>query len=215
MYARFDDEDDDPRALASAGAFKVPDRDYYRKNFSAFPSVNTMLSLQCRPATQAFRDAAMPQPHFNSLADIVTPYGNLYNPADGICCHFLRRGQTKPNKVGFHCATWSPDSRWLVLGTQHGDLALWEGEGLKVYKLISVPAHKDFHRDGSVKEKYGITAMAWKRHGNLMVTGDERGVLQFCDEAFRTTGLIEDAHKQKAVRGLSFSPLDTKLASCR
>eukprot|EP01039_Chlorochromonas_danica_P001980 gene1980-2160_t len=206
---RYDDEEDRPSA--GNGSYKIPDRDYYRKNFSGFSSVHNFLSSHYDMREQ---QRAFPLPHFSSLADIVPPYGSLSNPSDGVCCHFLRRGFTKPTKVPFNCAVWSADSRWLVLGTQTGDLALWEGEGLKVYKVVSVPAHKEFYGDGDrIKEQIPITAMAWKRYGNLLVTGDNRGLIQYCDETFRNVFVTKDAHAQ-AVRGLSFAPLDTKLVSC-
>jgi WD40 repeat protein len=199
-------EDDDDRPVAGSGAFKIPDRDFYRKNFCSFFSISNITKIN--------HDRLL-QPHFSSLAAITTPYGNRNNPADGVCCHFLRRGFTKPTKVPFNCAVWSADSRWLVLGTQTGDLALWEEEGLKVYKIVSVPAHKEFYGDGDrIKEQIPITSMASKSYGNLLATGDNRGLIQYCDETFRNVYVTKDAHSQ-AVRGLSFAPMDTKLASCR
>jgi len=100
------------------------------------------------------------------------------------------------------------------LGTQIGDLALWEAEALKVHKIISIPAHKEFHRDSEhVKEEIPITAIAWKHYGNLLVTGDNRGLIQYCDETFRNVFVAKEAHAQ-AVRGLTFAPLDSKMASC-
>jgi len=86
---------------------------------------------------------------------------------------------------------------------------------LKVYKVIPIPAHKEFFDDGSgrIKESIPITAMTLKRFGNDLVTGDQRGLIQYCDETFKYILVIKDAHAG-AVRGLDFSPLDSKLASC-
>jgi polyadenylation factor subunit 2 len=98
-----------------------------------------------------------------------------------------------------------------------------------------------------VKESIPITAMAWNNHGNVVVTGDSRGVMQYCDETFRNITVISEAHRfvtrhiapkgpvatsphslpslppfapslplthaSGAVRGLSYSPLDSKLVS--
>lgn len=209
MAFRF--EDDEDRPIVSSGTYKIPDRDFYRRNFTPFLTMHNLLNRHAHAANP--RETVFHQPHFSSLADILTPYGNLSNPADGVCCHFLKRGFTKPTKVPFNAAVWSADCRWLVLGTQTGDLALWEGEGLKVYKVVSVPAHKEFGDGDRIKEQIPITSMAWKHHGNLLVTADNRGVIQYCDETFRNVFVTKDAHAG-AVRGLSFSPLDTKLASC-
>lgn len=203
------DDDDDVR---DRGGTKIPDRDFFRKNFSTFGSVfNHFHSRLFSYQDNQYED----QPHYSSLTNMRTPYSYLSNPANGVCCHFLRRGFTKPIKVSFNCAVWSADSRWLVLGTQNGDLALWEAEALKVHKVISIPAHKEYFGDGDrIKEQLPITAMAWQRYGNLLVTGDSRGVMQYCDETFHNVSVTKDAHSQ-AIRGLSFSPMDNKLVSCR
>lgn len=91
---------------------------------------------------------------------------------------------------------------------------------MKVHKVISLPAHKEFYAsDGMgggdrIKEQIPITCMSWKHHGNLLVTGDQRGLIQYCDETFRNVTVTREAHGA-AVRGLAFSPIDTKLVSCR
>lgn len=136
------------------------------------------------------------------------------NPATGVCAHFLRRGYTKPIKYQLNTAVWSADGRWLVLGTQSGDFALWEGEQLKVHKVVSVPAHKILTDGGKVQDYVPITAMAWNHHGNSLVSGDEKGVIQYSDESFRSNYVVREAHTG-AVRGLSYSPFDSKIASCR
>lgn len=164
----YQDEDDDRGFQTAAGTFRVPDRDFYRKSISTFGTVVSHFenSLYVR----SFKERRMMQPHFSSLIGLMTPYSNRSNPADGICSHFLRRGFTKPLKIQFNAAVWSADARWLVLGTQTGDLALWEAEALKVHKVISVPAHKEFYGDGDrIKDNVPITAMSWKNHGNLFV----------------------------------------------
>jgi WD40 repeat protein len=210
MY--YDDDDERP-FQTPGGAFRIPDRDFYRKNLSSFGSVYSY--FQNKFYERSFKDRRIMQPHYSSLLKLVTPYGNKSNPADGVCAHFLRRGFTKPLKIQFNTAVWSADARWLVLGTQTGDLALWEGESLKVHKVISIPAHKEFYGDGDrIKENIPITAMAWKNHGNILITGDSKGLIQYCDETFHNVFVKKNAH-DSAVRGLSFSHLDSKLASCR
>ena len=103
-------------------------------------------------------------------------------------------------------------------GTATGDLALWEGEALKVYKVLPIPAHKEFYDDNSGRIKEGISitgervcilpyihayihtyisvpvAVALKRFGNDLVTGDQRGLIQYCDETFKYILIIENAH---------------------
>ena len=106
MYhsSRYNDEDDDFRQVAttSAGTYKIPDRDFYRKNISTFSSV--YLHFQQKLYVRNFLDRRISQPHYSALANTLIPYGSLSNPSDGICCHYLRRGFTKPNKTQFLCA---------------------------------------------------------------------------------------------------------------
>ncbi|RYG63163.1 hypothetical protein EON64_16475, partial [archaeon] len=199
---RYEDDDDRP-VYGTAGNFKVPDRDFYRRNFQCFSSVSNYLEWN---AGWNLYPSTIDQPHFSCVESLVPPYSkSQQNPADGICLHFLRRGFTKPTKIPFTCAVWSSDTRWLVLGTQTGDLALWEAEGLKVNKIVSVPAHKEFTSDGErIKEQFAICAMAWKRFDNLLVTGDSRGVIQYCDETFRNVFLVPLplSHQDDVAEGL-------------
>ena len=204
QYNQQDDEDAVP--------FRIPDRDVYRRNVSSFGSIHAYLSN--RFSIRGYADRRLMQPHYSHLKHIMTPYGNRANPVDGICTRFLRKGLIKPNKIQMNVAVWSADARWLVLGTQSGDIALWEGDTLKVHKVVSVPAHKVLDGD-RVKESIPITAMAWNNHGNVLVTGDNRGTIQYCDETFRNITVINEAHSSgSAIRGLSYSPLDSKLVSC-
>jgi polyadenylation factor subunit 2 len=187
----------------------------FSKNFSTFGSVINHFQQRLYARPDCYRERRFVQPHYSSLINVLTPYGNIKNPSDGVCSHFLRRGFTKPNKIQFNCSSWSADARWLVLGTQTGELALWEGEALKVHKVISIPAHKEYFDDGSgrVKENVPITCLALKKHGSDFVTGDQKGLIQYCDETFKNILVIKEAHSAP-VKGLSFSPLGSKLASC-
>jgi WD domain, G-beta repeat len=148
----------------------------------------------------------------NTFSRVVTPYGNRSTPVDGICTRFLRKGLIKPNKTQMTAAVWSNDARWLALGTQTGDLARWEGDTLKVQKLVSVSAHKTLFDGDRVKEAFAISAMAWDKSSNLLITADTRGTMQYCDETFRNVLVISEAHSG-AVRGVSFSPTGSKIVS--
>ena len=203
-------DDDDIGYIGGGGAFRVPDKDVYRRTFSTFGSVAGY--FKNRLVVRSQKDKRMQQPHYSALrqtAPAFAPYNSL---ADGVCSHFLRRGLIKPNKTQMSTAIWSADARWLVLGTVTGEIALWEGDTLKVHKIVSLPAHKIFEGE-DVVDSVPITSMAWNNHGNLLVSGDREGLIQYCDETFREVKKIPEAHSGP-VRGLSFSPLDLKLVSC-
>jgi hypothetical protein len=122
--------DDDDAIYGTGGAFRIPDKDVYRRMLTSFGTVHNY--FQNRNIVRCSKDRRFLQPHFNSLRDVLAPFANTLNPADGICSHFLRRGLIKPHKTQMTSAVWSTDARWLMLGTVTGDLALWEGDSLKV-----------------------------------------------------------------------------------
>lgn len=208
--SRYNIQDDDDINIGGSGFFRIPDRDVYRRTLTSFGTVHTYFHNRLQGRT--FKDRIILQPHYSSLQNIVAPFGSTAQPADGVCSYFLRRGLIKPNKTQMTTAVWSADARWLVLGTVSGNIALWEGDTLKVHKVVDILAHVTY--DGEKKiEGFAITAMAWSHHRNLLVSGDERGLIQYCDETFREVRTIPEAHSG-AIRGLSYSCLDSKLVSC-
>lgn len=88
MFNRTYNDDDDDRLQTSEGTFRVPDKDFYRKNVSYFNTVYQ--HFQDRFYVRSVQDQRFLQPHFTSAIKIKTPYGNLLNPADGVCAHYLR-----------------------------------------------------------------------------------------------------------------------------
>ncbi len=109
------------------------DKDVYRRMTTTFGTVQNY--FENRHYIGSVRDRRVLQPHHTSLTNLQAPFANSLHPEDGVCSHFLRRGLIKPNKTQMTAAVWSADARWLVLGTVSGDLALWEGDALKVIKL--------------------------------------------------------------------------------
>jgi polyadenylation factor subunit 2 len=204
-----DEPDDDMHQ--GDGEYLMPDRDFYRKKITSFQSVHSY--FESKPLQRSFRERQLLQPHYTALMNRGAPYASAINGqvADGVCAHFLRKGFTKPTKTHFNCALWTSDAKWLVLGTEYGDLATWEGESLKVKKMLSMAPHKVGTGTGPIANT-SITAIAKNRHGRMLVTGDANGLYQFCDETFRTSFIKEEAHNG-AIHGLSFSPSDSKLVS--
>jgi polyadenylation factor subunit 2 len=147
---------------------------------------------------------------------IMTPYSNLATPADGICARCIRKGVTKSAstkmKTPMTSGVWSNDARWLVLGTHTGELARWEGGTLKVQKVVGASAHNNLAEGLVIKEAFPVTAIAWDKVSNLIISADARGTILYSDEAFRGVLVVSDAHSG-AVRGLSFSPSGSKFAS--
>jgi hypothetical protein len=128
--SRYNIDDDDIGYVGGGGSFRVPDRDVYRRNLTTFGTIHNF--FKNRLVVRNFRDRRLQQPHFCSLKSTSAPFSSPISAADGVCSHFLRRGLIKPNKTQMTTAIWSADARWLVLGTITGEVALWEGDTLKV-----------------------------------------------------------------------------------
>ena len=111
-----DVEDEEDGHQAEDGDFKMPDRDFHRKKIHSFQTVHAY--FEARLHERSHRDRRLFQPHFNYYKKRLTPYYSAMkgDASDGICSHFLRKGFTKPQKTHFHCALWSNDGKWLVLG---------------------------------------------------------------------------------------------------
>lgn len=140
-------EDDD----YDAAIINRIEKDFLRRNISQFHTFYNSLHAPLY-STGSRRDRIITQSHYTSAMDMKAPYFQQRTPQEGICTKFLRRGFTKPTKYQLNAAVWSADGRWLVLGTQSGDFALWEGEALKVHKVVSVPAHKVLTDGGKVQD---------------------------------------------------------------
>ena len=56
--------------------------------------------------------------------------------------------------------------------------------------------------------------MTWSNNGTILISGDQSGIIKYFNTSITFVNSISDAHKS-AVRGLSFSPTDSKFASGR
>ena len=122
-------------------------------------SFNSIINKQRQQLTvRSIRDRRLLQPHFQYMQDVTTPSFNRYNPAEGICSHFLLHGFNKLGKAPVHAGCWSSDGRRLVLGTQQGEFTLWEDDTFKFEKLVT--AHLN-----------PIRAMAWSINGQMLLSG--------------------------------------------
>lgn len=57
-----------------------------------------------------------------------------------------------------------------------------------------------------------IRALAWSRNGRIVISGDQTGVIKYFSPQITFVKAISKAHTS-SVRGLSYSPTETKFAS--
>lgn len=58
-----------------------------------------------------------------------------------------------------------------------------------------------------------VRAMTWSRSGSTMVTADNTGVIKYWEQSMTNIQAFS-SHGGQPVRGLSFSPRETKFVSC-
>ncbi|XP_031789343.1 uncharacterized protein LOC100114982 isoform X2 [Nasonia vitripennis] len=109
--------------------------------------------------------------------------------------------KTATNKMRcpIFCMAWTPEGRRLVTGASSGEFTLWNGLTFNFETILQ--AH-----DSPVR------TMVWSHNESWMVTGDHAGYVKYWQSNMNNVKMFQ-AHKE-AIRGLSFSPTDHKLATC-
>ena len=74
-----------------------------------------------------------------------------------------------------------------------------QGDIFKFERVIST------HQDA-------IRALAWSKNGRIIVSGDQSGVIKYFSAQVTNVKIISEAHSS-SVRGLSYSPTETKFVS--
>lgn len=194
-------EYDDEADYVGAGSSS----NFHLQSFTEYMAIDNYLRYQSLAQFSHKQHRHCLQPNITQLVNQKIAYSNTSNPADGICAHFLRKGTIKPKQT-INSAVWSADGRWLVMGTQLGVFSIWEAETLRANRKIS-------SLTSNSSASNAILKLAWNNHGNSLAVAYDSGHIQFFDETYRYSLMINEAHKG-AVRGLSFSPNDTKLCSC-
>ena len=129
--------------------------------------------------------------------DILPPVAYSYQPASTFAVKFAGQAPSK-TRSSVNVASWTPDGRRCLTGTQAGEFCLWDGQTFQFETIIQ--AHDT-----------PIRTMTYTHAGNFLISGDDAGNVRY----WRTNlELVKNfsAHKE-SVRQLSFAPGDLKFAS--
>lgn len=155
-------------------------------------------ALECRVWQRDWRDRYALQPDAMYTPDLLPPPSYPDNPINAVTTRFVKTATNKMRCPIFAVA-WTPEGRRLVTGASSGEFTLWNGLTFNFETILQ--AH-----DSPVR------SMVWSRGEGWMVTGDHSGYVKYWQSNMNNVKMFQ-AHKE-AVRGISFSPSDSKIVTC-
>lgn len=155
-------------------------------------------ALECRVWQRDWRDRQALQPDAMYTPDLLPPPSYPDNPINAVTTRFVKTATNKMRCPIFAVA-WTPEGRRLITGASSGEFTLWNGLTFNFETILQ--AH-----DSPVR------SMVWSHGEGWMVTGDHSGFIKYWQSNMNNVKMYQ-AHKE-AVRGISFSPSDSKLVTC-
>lgn len=144
------------------------------------------------------RDCLAIQPVSSYIPEVLPPFAMEDNPSTSMCSKFVHTSTNK-ERCPVNQVVWTPDGRRLITGISSGEFTLWNGIAFNFETILQ--AHQD-----------AVRSMIWSHDEEWMVTGDHQGVIKYWQP--NMNNVKEFKGHDEAVRGLTFSPTDTKFASC-
>ncbi|KPI96979.1 WD repeat-containing protein 33 [Papilio xuthus] len=191
------------------GPMGPPGRNNIRHNFRPFnyqmrfPPQGPLNMTQddfdeCRVWQRDWRDRHALQPDAMYTPDLLPPPSYPDNPINAVTTRFVKTATNKMRCPIFAVA-WTPEGRRLITGASSGEFTLWNGLTFNFETILQ--AH-----DSPVR------SMVWSHGEGWMVTGDHSGFIKYWQSNMNNVKMYQ-AHKE-AVRGISFSPSDSKIVTC-
>ncbi|KAJ8913542.1 hypothetical protein NQ315_017093 [Exocentrus adspersus] len=154
--------------------------------------------LENRVWQRDYRDRRALQPDAMYYPDMMPPPSYPDNPINCVTTRFVKTATNKM-RCPIFCMAWTPEGRRLVTGASSGEFTLWNGLTFNFETILQ--AH-----DSPVR------TMVWSHNDSWMVTGDHAGYVKYWQSNMNNVKMFQ-AHKE-ALRGISFSPSDTKFVTC-
>ncbi|GBP16705.1 pre-mRNA 3' end processing protein WDR33 [Eumeta japonica] len=155
-------------------------------------------ALECRVWQRDWRDRHALQPDAMYTPELLPPPSYPDNPINAVTTRFVKTATNKM-KCPIFAVAWTPEGRRLITGASSGEFTLWNGLTFNFETILQ--AH-----DSPVR------SMVWSHGEGWMVTGDHSGFIKYWQSNMNNVKMYQ-AHKE-AVRGISFSPSDSKIVTC-
>ncbi|KZO95190.1 WD40 repeat-like protein [Calocera viscosa TUFC12733] len=136
-----------------------------------------------------------PAPPF--VIDLLPPKAYADNPTTSVCTKFVH---TSTNKVRcpVNVVAWTPEGRRLLTGSQSGEFTLWNGLTFNFETILQ--AHDT-----------AVRAFSWSHSGAYLISSDTNGNIKYFQSNMNNLAVWQ-GHRE-AVRGVSFSPDDSRFAT--
>lgn len=129
---------------------------------------------------------------------LTLPQHMIDNPVSCVMTKFIRAALNKDPRPVF-CVCWTPDGRRLITGASSGEFTLWNGLTFNFETILQ--AHNT-----------SIRTMIWSNNQSWMLSGDDKGYIKYWQANMNNVKMVQGHFE--AIRGLSFSPTDSKFTSC-
>jgi len=165
----------------------------HRRRFMQFPTLS-------RPAyinSGGDSGNAIPSDERYSM-QLMPSMATKHTPANSVTTRFARTATNK-RKCQIHKITWTPDGRRLITGASTGEFTIWNSMGMNFETITQ--AHESC-----------IRSMGWANNEQWLLSGDHNGYVKYWQTNLNNVHMFQ-AHKDYAVRAISFSPTDRKFAT--
>ncbi|KAI0035021.1 WD40-repeat-containing domain protein [Vararia minispora EC-137] len=136
-----------------------------------------------------------PRPPY--IIDLLPPKAYPDNNSTSLCTKFIH---TSTNKIRcpVNVVTWTPEGRRVLTGSTSGEFTLWNGLTFNFETILQ--AHDN-----------AIRAMRFSHSGAYIASADQSGVIKYFQP--NMNNLTAWQGHREAVRGLSFSPDDSRFVT--
>ncbi|KAH7905943.1 WD40-repeat-containing domain protein [Hygrophoropsis aurantiaca] len=131
------------------------------------------------------------------IIDLLPPVAYPSNSSTSLCTKFIH---TSTNKIRcpVNVVTWTPEGRRVLTGSTSGEFTLWNGLTFNFETILQ--AHDS-----------AIRAFQFTHSGAYLASADQSGIIKYFQP--NMNNLTAWAGHREAIRGLSFSPDDGRLAT--
>eukprot|EP00808_Paulinella_micropora_P007617 g37343.t1 len=179
-------------------AKQLRDKPVVRKNVD-FNSVCARYTL-CRAWIKDGRDRPLIHASEDCIKDMDPVFSvGQENASHAFCTKYVHHAVDKMDRTPVNVVCYMPNGTRVISATQSGGFTLWNDLGFNF-------ATRQTAHDRAVR------AMSWTHDGRWLVSADDGGVIKYWQPSMANVKVFS-AH-QAPVRDVSFSPLDTKLATC-